>query len=83
MQIGTKKQSFTKLSMWKCLDCVTSISVDLFNKDFNGMREKLDYLQNLGVDCIWLLPIFDSPMKDGGFDVRDYYTYYLLKALTA
>ncbi len=51
---------------------VYSLYVDLFNKDFNGLIDKLDYLQDLGVNCIWLLPILDSPMKDAGFDIRNY-----------
>jgi len=51
---------------------VYSLYVDLFNTDFSGLSEKLDYLQNLGVNCLWLLPILDSPMKDAGFDIKDY-----------
>ena len=51
---------------------VYSLYVDLFNRDFNGLIEKLDYLQDLGVNCLWLLPILDSPMKDAGFDIRNY-----------
>ncbi len=51
---------------------VYSLYVDLFNVDFNGLKQKLDYLQDLGVNCLWLLPILDSPMKDAGFDIRDY-----------
>lgn len=51
---------------------IYSLYVDLFNTDFNGLREKLDYLQELGVNCLWLLPILDSPMKDAGFDIRNY-----------
>lgn len=41
--------------------------------DLAGVTAKLDYLQWLGVDCIWLLPFFDSPLRDGGYDVRDFY----------
>ena len=41
--------------------------------DFTGLSEKLDYLAWLGVDCIWLLPFFESPLRDGGYDVSDYY----------
>src|SRR5882672_3092846 len=41
--------------------------------DFRGLTEKLDYLQWLGVDCLWLLPIFASPQRDGGYDISDYY----------
>ena len=51
---------------------VYSLYVDLFNKDFYGLIEKLDYLQNLGVSCLWLLPVLDSPMRDAGFDIRNY-----------
>lgn len=40
--------------------------------DLVGLTEKLDYLQDLGVDCIWLLPIYPSPLKDDGYDVADY-----------
>src|SRR5438105_9301338 len=42
--------------------------------DFRGMMEKLDYLQWLGVDCIWLLPMYTSPLRDGGYDISDYYS---------
>jgi len=51
---------------------VYSLYVDLFSNDFNGLIDKLDYLQELGVDCLWLLPILDSPMRDAGFDIRNY-----------
>ena len=40
--------------------------------DFRGLIEKLDYLQWLGIDCIWLLPMYKSPLRDGGYDVADY-----------
>jgi alpha-glucosidase len=42
--------------------------------DLRGITEKLDYLQWLGVQHIWLPPIYPSPMKDGGYDVADYYS---------
>ncbi|EPV2413199.1 alpha,alpha-phosphotrehalase [Staphylococcus pseudintermedius] len=41
--------------------------------DLKGIIEKLDYLQFLGVDYLWLAPIYDSPMNDNGYDIRDYY----------
>lgn len=41
--------------------------------DFRGLAEKLDYLEWLGVDCIWLLPMYASPLRDGGYDISDYY----------
>ena len=40
--------------------------------DFPGLMQKLDYLQDLGVTCIWLLPFFPSPLKDDGYDISDY-----------
>ncbi|HWS53621.1 MAG TPA: maltose alpha-D-glucosyltransferase [Pyrinomonadaceae bacterium] len=42
--------------------------------DFRGLTEKLDYVQWLGVDCIWLLPMYPSPLRDGGYDIADYYS---------
>ena len=41
--------------------------------DLGGLMQKLGYLQELGVDCIWLLPIYPSPLKDDGYDIADYY----------
>jgi maltose alpha-D-glucosyltransferase/alpha-amylase len=40
--------------------------------DINGMIEKLDYLTDLGVTALWLLPFYPSPLKDGGYDIADY-----------
>ncbi|MBU2522653.1 MAG: maltose alpha-D-glucosyltransferase [Proteobacteria bacterium] len=40
--------------------------------DFKGLCEKLDYLQDLGVTAIWLLPFYPSPLKDDGYDISDY-----------
>jgi len=42
------------------------------NGGLAGITNKLDYLHSLGVDCIWLLPIYPSPLKDDGYDVADY-----------
>ena len=41
--------------------------------DFPGLIQKLDYLQDLGVTCLWLLPFFPSPLKDDGYDISDYW----------
>ena len=41
--------------------------------DLAGVTSKLDYLQDLGVDAIWLLPIYPSPLLDGGYDIANYY----------
>jgi len=51
---------------------VYSLYVDLFNDDFKGLTDKLDYIEELGISCLWLLPILDSPGKDAGFDISDY-----------
>ncbi|MCE5229521.1 maltose alpha-D-glucosyltransferase [bacterium] len=40
--------------------------------DFRGMTEKLDYLQDLGITAIWLLPFYPSPLKDDGYDIANY-----------
>lgn len=53
---------------------VYSVYVDLFNADFAGLSQKLDYLHDLGINCLWLLPVLDSPMRDAGFDISDYYS---------
>ncbi len=42
--------------------------------DFKGLLEKLDYLEDLGVTAIWLLPFYPSPLKDDGYDIADYYS---------
>ena len=39
-----------------------------------GLTEKLDYLEWLGVDCLWLLPFYQSPLRDGGYDISDFFT---------
>ena len=41
--------------------------------DLNGISEKLDYLKDLGIDAIWLNPIFESPFFDAGYDVTNFY----------
>jgi maltose alpha-D-glucosyltransferase/alpha-amylase len=40
--------------------------------DLPGLTQRLDYLQDLGVTCLWLLPFFPSPLKDDGYDISDY-----------
>ena len=40
--------------------------------DFEGLRHKLDYLQDLGVTTLWLLPFYPSPLRDDGYDIADY-----------
>src|SRR3954468_14162266 len=42
--------------------------------DFPGLTQKLDYLQELGITAIWLLPFYPSPLRDDGYDIADYYS---------
>jgi len=44
--------------------------------DLPGLISKLDYLQELGVDCLWLLPMFPSPLRDDGYDIADYFNIH-------
>lgn len=43
------------------------------NGDFPGLINKLDYIQDLGVDCIWIMPFYPSPLNDDGYDIADFY----------
>jgi maltose alpha-D-glucosyltransferase/alpha-amylase len=44
------------------------------NGDLHGLTAHLDYLDWLGVDCLWLLPFYQSPLRDGGYDISDFFT---------
>jgi len=44
--------------------------------DINGIISKLDYLKGLGVNCVWLSPVYCSPQEDNGYDISDYYNIY-------
>ena len=46
--------------------------------DFPGLTRKLDYIRDLGVTAIWLLPFYPSPLKDDGYDISDYYSINLI-----
>ncbi len=46
--------------------------------DFRGLSQKLDYLQDLGITTIWLLPFYPSPLKDDGYDIADYFSIHPL-----
>ena len=41
--------------------------------DFGGLSSKVDYLADLGVTCLWLMPFYPSPLQDDGYDITDYY----------
>ena len=40
--------------------------------DFKGLTSRLDYVRDLGVTCLWLLPMYPSPFRDDGYDIADY-----------
>jgi maltose alpha-D-glucosyltransferase / alpha-amylase len=44
--------------------------------DFTGLAQRLDYLQELGINAIWLMPFFPSPLRDDGYDIADYRTVH-------
>ncbi len=44
--------------------------------DFQGLISRLDHLRDLGVDCIWILPMYPSPLRDDGYDISDYYAIH-------
>jgi maltose alpha-D-glucosyltransferase/alpha-amylase len=44
--------------------------------DFRGLTTRLDHLKELGIDCIWLLPMYPSPFRDDGYDIADYYSIH-------
>ncbi len=67
-----KHQIETPKADWYKDAVVYSIYVDLYAGDFQNLVHKLDYIQQLGVNVLWLLPVLDSPMRDAGFDIRDY-----------
>ncbi len=68
----TENLTLTSDNLWYKKVVVYSLYVDLFSDDFDGLSKKLPYLQDLGISCLWLLPILESPMKDAGFDISDY-----------
>jgi len=74
-ELKEERESFEAPSLdpgWYKDAIVYSLYVDLFNEDFQGLESRLDYLADLGVSCLWLLPILKSPMRDAGFDISDY-----------
>ena len=69
---NTPTRADREVTDWYKDAVVYSLYVDLFAGDIKGLTGKLNYLQELGVNCLWLLPVLDSPMRDAGFDVRNY-----------
>lgn len=66
--------------LWYKNAIIYSVSVGSFvdsdgrgHGDFKGLMRRLDYLQGLGINTVWLMPFQPSPRKDHGYDVSDYY----------
>lgn len=57
-----------------CLDVKTYMDSDGDGVgDFNGLADRLDHIESLGANCVWLLPFYPSPNRDNGYDIADYY----------
>ena len=74
-----KEQSSTDRRLWYKDAVIYQLHVKAFLDsngdgigDFKGLASKLDYIQELGVNAVWLLPFYPSPLKDDGYDVADY-----------
>ncbi len=73
------KDKNTKENLWYKDAIIYQLHVQSFldsnadgTGDFKGLLTKLDYLQNLGVNVLWLLPFYPSPLRDGGYDIADF-----------
>ncbi|HRO29508.1 MULTISPECIES: alpha-amylase family protein [Micrococcaceae] len=63
-----------KNAVFYCLDVETFMDADGDGTgDFEGLTDRIDYLQELGVTCLWLMPFYPSPGQDDGYDVTDFY----------
>ena len=72
-----------KIPMWYKSGIIYEVHVRAFQDsdgdgtgDFRGLTSRLDYLRDLGVTAIWLLPFYKSPLKDDGYDISDYYSVH-------
>ena len=74
MRITDTSDLWWKNAVIYCLDVETFYD---FNGDghgdFQGLSQRVDYLADLGVTCIWLMPFYPSPGKDDGYDISDFY----------
>ena len=81
--MARKKGYIDKNPLWYKEAVVYQLHVKTFNDgnndgtgDFKGLTDKLDYLKDLGVTAIWILPFYPSPLKDDGYDIADYYNVH-------
>ncbi|MDH6181451.1 trehalose synthase [Microbacteriaceae bacterium SG_E_30_P1] len=74
MRITDTSDLWWKTAVVYCLDVETFLD---FNDDgcgdFEGLAHRMDYLEELGVTCLWLMPFYPTPGKDDGYDISDYY----------
>jgi maltose alpha-D-glucosyltransferase/alpha-amylase len=78
--IGNNDGGLDKNPLWYKSGVIYELHVRAFHDssgdgigDFRGLTAKLDYLRDLGVTALWLLPFYPSPLKDDGYDIADYY----------
>ena len=74
MELGQDERWFQRAVFYEVLVRGFFDSNDDGTGDLRGVIEKLDYLEWLGVDCLWLLPFYQSPLRDGGYDISDFFT---------
>jgi maltose alpha-D-glucosyltransferase/alpha-amylase len=83
MRKASERQAFRDDPLWYKDAVIYELHVRAFYDsdsdgvgDFAGLIEKLDYLGDLGVNTLWLLPFYPSPLKDDGYDISDYYNIH-------
>jgi len=69
-----KSKQIPHKALWFKDAVIYSLYVDLFSSTFEGLKERLSYIEDLGINCLWLLPVLESPMLDAGFDISDFRT---------
>ena len=74
MRISDTSDLWWKTAVVYCLDVQTFMDWDDDGMgDFAGLAERLDYLADLGVTCLWLMPFYPTADRDDGYDITDYY----------